>query len=261
MKKFFWPDIDTLEDADKITKNGATAAFIITAVTGTLTFLETHHYFKLLNLTAASYIDAGLFLIIGLGILFHSRLAALAGLCLYLFEQFAMIQAGSKRINYVAIYFILVFIASVRASFAYHEFKKYESASEGPPNVPAAAVSEADAPPKRSPWRLLVTVLVLLGLGGAGLFFGLPYLTKPKKNSNFSLNLPAETNHPAISGLKNKPEASAPVTLGAHYKKFHMKSGETVSGDVTQEDPDYFIVKPLGGKEEVLARKDILSIE
>ena len=259
MKQWFWPDIDDMDSAKKAAHTGAGAAFFITLVTGTLTFLETQGYFKLLGLGPEAYIDAGLFLIIGLGIYFMSRIAALAGLGLYGFEQVVMIKSGGGRFSLMTIYLVLAFVNSIRATFAYHQIKKDQPKDTGPagpvsiltgqPANAESATAPAEETPKRSlKTPILIGVVLLIALGvGAWFFLKRPQPPFPSKPL---LTLPA------IPMPKKIAETIA--TTGG--KTFHLVSGEVIRGEVMMEDPDFFVVRH-DGKEDVLERKNITSVE
>lgn len=257
MRNVFWPDITDLADAKKVAKSGAAAAFFVSLITFIVTFGETQGMFKLFGVGPEAYIDAGLFLIIGIGILFMSRIAAIAGLGLYGFEQVVMLQSGKSGMSILAIYFILCFINAIRACFDYHTMKKQglgeaEAAPTGPVSIltgqpipGAMPAAEAEPEKKKFPVRTVIRIiggiiLVAAILGAAGAFF------------HFSKN-----------GAFSKTTISSPNSISEDMKgakTFHMKSGETIRGHVTVEDPDLYIVK-VNGKDEVLARADIESVE
>lgn len=250
--KWLWPDIDDIESARKIARNGAGVCFFITIVTAVVTYLQTNGHIKLFEgLGPEAYLDAVLFLIIGIGICFISRIACIAGLCLYIFEQLHLMSAGSRGFSLMAIYFTLVFVNSVRASFEYHRFKKVEQDNPeptGPVSILTGQPVNAEAPAagpeavtrKSLPLKKIALIVGGLAVLGGALWFALPYL-KPK-------------HEPTVSA----PGNTETVQTGA--KTFKMHSGEVIRGEVTMEDPDFFIVRH-GGKEDVLARTDIASIE
>jgi hypothetical protein len=256
MKNFFWPDIDDIETARKVAKSGAAAAFFVTIVTAVVAFCEMQGYFKLFGLGPEAFIDAGLFLIIGIGILFMSRIAALAGLALYGFEQYVMFQSGRTGVSILAIYFFICFVNTIRACFEYHTLKKQgleeqAAAPQGPVSiltgqaVPETGAAAPEEEKKSFPFRkvlLIVSGVCFLIAGGvfAAVYFGTKFA--PKNASTISA--PNQTISEDLKGAKT----------------FRMANGDTVRGRVTMEDPDFYIVQ-AGGKEEVLARTDIVSVE
>lgn len=252
MKQWFWPDIDTIDEARKIARNGAAISFLISFATALITFLETQGYFKLFGFGPEAYLDAGLFLMIGTGIFFYSRIAALAGLCLYVFEQYHMMKSGATQVSFVAIYFTLIFLNALRAAFDYHHFKKQEKQEAAVPEGPSSILTgqplegqttqetPASAAPKGFPTRLLLIGFGVIALGGA-LWFALPYIRPTRSAPNTS----------ATGGSSAVPSGS---------RTFRMKSGDVIRGEVMMEDPDFFVIKS-GGKEEVLARGDMESVE
>ena len=235
MKQWFWPDIDSLADAKKVARNGAGVSFFVTTVTGVVTFLETNGYMKLFGYGPEAYLDALLFLIIGIGLCFYSRLAAIAGLGLYIFEQVVAIKSGVTGGSIMAIYITLVYINAVRATLDYHRLKKFED-----PEAPAAAEAAAEGPPKKFPKKLVLLGVVIAAAAVGGWFF-LSKKSPPAPRSG-------------TSGA-----AQEEVALG-DSKTFRMKSGDVIRGQVTMEDPEFFVVRH-GGKEDVLTRKDIESVE
>jgi hypothetical protein len=256
MKQWFWPDINEIADAKKVARNASGVAFFIAIVTAAVTFGETQGYFKLFGFGPEAYLDAALFLIVGIGIWFYSRIAAVAGLLLYLFEQYMMFQAGQHRVSILALYITIVFLNAIRATFDYHQLKKHakeEPAAVGPPSILTgmpldgpAAPPEPEAEPKKkiSTFKKVCLTISAGAFLVAIVVFAVGFFMTKRQSASSS----ATISSPTVS-------APAPGT-----KTFRMKSGETIRGQITMEDPDLYIVRS-GGKDEVLARADIASIE
>ena len=117
LRELLWPDVSDTVAAETAARNGMYASFFIAAVT-TL--------FSLLGLAAPSAVlDAVLFVIIGIGIRKMSRIAAVAGLVLYLAEQGYAISRGRTGFNLVMLVIITaIFISSVRAAWSFRRFRE-----------------------------------------------------------------------------------------------------------------------------------------
>jgi hypothetical protein len=276
MLKWLWPEIIDLDTAKKAARNGAAAAFFIAAVTGIVTYLETSGKMKLFGLGPEAYIDSGLFLIIGVGILFYSRIAAIAGLGLYCFEQYTMLQSSQPRFSIMMLFMVLAFITGIRGCFEYHSLKKQEKESAdqpasgpvsiltGQPVTPLSPENFAASEPKKFNFRKFCLIGSAVMFGIAALIFGVSFFYfkqqgKSKTVSTESLPPTANTNPAAIPAIAAGSSVQTGNLAGTRHT-FHMKSGETVSGNVMMEDSDLVVVK-AGAKEEVLSRADIASIE
>ena len=131
MKEWFWPDIDDSDKAAKMAYGGATVCFLVTAITAVIAYLQSTGKIDLFKgMGSEAYIDCGLFFVLGLGLVFKSRIAALGAFGLYVFEQVMMMKMGMSRGSLVMLYFMLYFplvlAHSIRGTFAYHRFRKEE---------------------------------------------------------------------------------------------------------------------------------------
>ncbi len=118
----YWPAIPDAAAARKVARQafwGAVVICLITAVFATLALYRAREG----NVTAYSYVDAAAFAVIALGIWKMSRVAAVAGLVLYLIERIVG-WTGVQNLGYMFIIlaFTLAFVNGVRATFAYHRF-------------------------------------------------------------------------------------------------------------------------------------------
>jgi len=75
----------------------------------------------------SALLDALVFIIIGWGIHRMSRVAAVAGLAFHIFERVMAAPDHGGRGYELAIIIMLLFISSVRATFAYHKYVKEEA--------------------------------------------------------------------------------------------------------------------------------------
>lgn len=123
----YWPAIVDEKSAASAARNGATSAFWVAGVTGVFATLALLGVFKLVDPTA--FLDASLFLIIGLAIRFkYSRIAAVSGLLLYLLEIAARIanppSEAIRPVGVVTVIFVLYFVSGIRGTFAYRKLRE-----------------------------------------------------------------------------------------------------------------------------------------
>ncbi|HAK87589.1 MAG TPA: hypothetical protein DHV16_09260 [Nitrospiraceae bacterium] len=121
--EWIWPSIVDTTTAQKASKQGlwasawcagATIVFVVLAQFGSQMF----------NFDSSALLDAFLFIIIGWGIYKMNRIAAVAGLALYIIERLYMWSASGPKNPAIAIFITLMFINSIRGIFAYHKIKK-----------------------------------------------------------------------------------------------------------------------------------------
>ncbi len=93
--------------------------------------------------------DAAFFVAIGIGIYRFSRIAAVAGLTLYLIERVLIFQQqGEKALTGLALYLLIIFtfafVNGIRGTFAYKRLLRAqrESARGSPPSAPGSATKE-----------------------------------------------------------------------------------------------------------------------
>ena len=120
---FIWPDVSTPEQARSAANGGAIAACIIVVITSGLALYAILKS-PVLNVTAWSFVDAFLFAVVGIGIWKLSRVAAVAGLVLYLIEQVALWSSPGPKPTVMAVLFILLFVHAIRGTFSYHRLTK-----------------------------------------------------------------------------------------------------------------------------------------
>lgn len=117
---FWWPDVSTLEQAKAAAVGGAMVACLVAMVTLGVTLYGIYDQ-PVLGITAWAFVDVVLFAIIALGIWRLSRAAAVAGLTLYLIEQFYMWATTGPKAPVMVILFTLFLFHAVRGTFAYHK--------------------------------------------------------------------------------------------------------------------------------------------
>ncbi len=123
VRELLWPDVSDLVAAETAARNGMYASFFVAGVTAA---------FVLFNWTGRpALIDAVLFAAIGIGIRKMSRIAAVAGLVLYVSEQLMSIAQGRVGANIImAVIFTGVFLSAVRAAFKYRGMRMHEKVAE-----------------------------------------------------------------------------------------------------------------------------------
>ncbi len=116
LKRYIFPNIVEEETAKKTARQGMWASLSIGVITGLAAFILKRY---------GALIDASLFLIIALGIYRMSRVAAYAGLFLYIVEV-AFQFYFTKKIGNIGIISmaIVMFINGIRGTVAYHRFKR-----------------------------------------------------------------------------------------------------------------------------------------
>jgi hypothetical protein len=169
---FYWPNVLTTEGARTAAKGGVTAACFVVAITSALALYGIFEE-PILNVTPWSFIDAFLFAVVAFGIWKMSRVAAFAGLVLYLIEQAIAWATIGPKAPVVAALFILLFVNALRGTFSYHRLMNkpatagaMSAASGGLPTHPESL--DALGSPRRVRFMLslliLLSVLVVLGV-------------------------------------------------------------------------------------------------
>ncbi|MES2459125.1 MAG: hypothetical protein V4671_00980 [Armatimonadota bacterium] len=127
----WWPPVSTREEARTATKGGVIVCGIIAVLTGALALYSLFGK-PILGITPASFIDVVLFAAIGFGIWKMSRVAAVAGLIIYLIEQGYQWATIGPKSPIVTLLFTLYLVNAVRGTFAYHRLSEVEN---GPPSA------------------------------------------------------------------------------------------------------------------------------
>ena len=116
---WYWEDVSDIGGAEKAMTGGCWAAGFVAGVTALLAGLSLFGM-QVLGINAWALTDAALFGGIAFGIHRKSRVAAVAGLCLYLLERIYMISRTGAGAIAFGILLTLLFINAVRGAFAYH---------------------------------------------------------------------------------------------------------------------------------------------
>jgi hypothetical protein len=128
MRRGWWPEIIDPKSAGAAAKAGAMGAFLCVGATVLMVLLK--------QAPMSAYLDAGIFLILGLMILRMSRVAAVTALVFFVLERFyaSFAHGLSAAIGAVAIVVLLAFLNGVRGTFAYHRMRTQDAvnASRGP---------------------------------------------------------------------------------------------------------------------------------
>jgi hypothetical protein len=120
---WFWPAVDTIGAAQDAAKLGAYTAAIVAGITALFAILS---LFGVEITSIWALVDAGLFALIAFGIYKMSRVAAVAGLLLYLWGQLSQLLDSGRTNWFLVFLFTLMFIGGIRGTFAYHKLKKQQ---------------------------------------------------------------------------------------------------------------------------------------
>lgn len=254
--KFLWPSIATMSEADRISRDGAGVSFFVAAATALITYLQINEMIDAFpHVDQSTYIKAILFAGIGCLLLRCSRIAAIAGFLLFTAEQiFLALNVETRGLSLVAVFIVLSYLNSIRATFRYHSFMKNYTRKEA-----AVSVSEALEPPlkdnperkKKFPAALLPAAVILAAafLFGAFLFVQ----REGKRDASNDLSFYDKGKNPDFSSFdetENAVETGEKIAL-------KLKSGRTVSGKVKYEDEIYYTIQTMAG-EEIVIKEDIV---
>lgn len=236
VKSLFWPPLENLREINAAIQLGAATSFIVSAVTAVLTYSASKGQSLFEGISNASYIDAGVFLLVGILIALKFRLAPLAGLAVYLLGQIAV-----GKVSFFTIVFTLNYVNAHRAVFMFHRLKK------------AGELESYDVPePEMDPGilkrqKIARTILfILLAAFLVSLFL---WLNKPHSSS-------AVSSQPQLQTTVNIDE----LPLPAGTKTFIMKSGEKIQGTILFEDEVYYSVKTVAGPARVVIKEDLRAL-
>ena len=271
MLRWIWPSCEDLDSSKEAALNGAKVAFFVAVGTSIVAFLHIQGILKIFEgMGAEAFVDAGLFFVIGIGLLKISRVAAVAGLLLYIAEQCYMFRMIGRP-NFMGILFSLVLLGAVRGSFAYHRFKKASeevgpmvavSPVTGKPlaNQPVAQTPPAAAGPvapqeisKGAPKKKIL-IVALLAFAVAAAVTAFWVLSRRSGNSGFSSAGGGGSEAPGDSAAGS---GSAEGQDLAGMRVFRLKTGEVVQGQVVYEDDVYYTVETSRGKEKIVIKDDM----
>jgi hypothetical protein len=118
-EQWFWPNTGSIEGARAAARQGVWAASFVAVVTFGFA-IYSRFAAAILNIDIWALVDVFLFCIIAVGIWRVSRIAAVSGLMLYVLERVWMFQTNGQIGGFVAIIIVIMFVNSIRGTFAYH---------------------------------------------------------------------------------------------------------------------------------------------
>jgi hypothetical protein len=126
-RNFWWPNVESAENAAWAVKQAYWATVVCACVTGiaALRAVRGVAFIKSLGINGGSLLDAGVFAMIAIGLRRQSRAAAWSALLLYLVERlFSTVSSGKINTPIVSIVFVLAFIGGIRGANALHRLKR-----------------------------------------------------------------------------------------------------------------------------------------
>jgi hypothetical protein len=133
---WYWKQILDKETAQDATKAAVGISYFIAALTGLLAMLSLVYQKPIFGLNAWSFVDAGLFVVIGWRIRKMSRAWAVVGIALYVLEAVFSLANRAGGIGVLTIVFILMYVNALRGTFAYPRYTdERQGPSEGHGNV------------------------------------------------------------------------------------------------------------------------------
>jgi hypothetical protein len=250
----FWPDVDDSKRAHQACLNAGGMAFFVALVTGIVAWLQISGKIKMFpGIDKVAFIDVGLFIFIGIGLFFHSRIAAIGGLLLYIAERILMIKmAGFQASQVVAIViFGLAFINGVRGSFAWHEQKKI---AKGEVFEEVQEEIGKDKPKKNFPFRTIFLLLALIAVGAIAYFF---LIHKGSVPTMASLKQQTKTLSNTIIPKKSVQLDVAPQGPSVKLK---LKSGRTFEGVLVKKNSEGYWVFMIGTGEVFFSINEVLEV-
>ena len=136
LQSAFWPSIGDRATAHRVAKQGFWAAVVVASVTAVLAALPLFGV-TFLNVGPLAFLDAGLFAVIGFGILKMSRIAAVAGFLLFVAERVSMwLETGKVQGWILAVFLAFAFLNAARATFALRRLDQVDKTITSEPVVP-----------------------------------------------------------------------------------------------------------------------------
>ena len=119
---FLWPDVSTRSAAKKAAGQGTGAAVLVAVVTAAFATYSLVQSSSVLGFVDAwAYLDAFLFAAIAFGIHKESRIAAVAGLVLFVIEKVYQVHVtGTLQGGVLAVILVVLFLSGIRGVFALH---------------------------------------------------------------------------------------------------------------------------------------------
>ena len=129
-QNMIWPTVSDLESARRAAHQGVWAATYVFLSTTVMGILGSYGIiFDKFGFNMEALVDAALIAMAGFGIIKMCRTAAILGLSLHVVGRIVFwLEHGSKN-PVVAFFIIVMFINSVRGTFAYHRLAKSRTVS------------------------------------------------------------------------------------------------------------------------------------
>lgn len=254
LPKWLWPAVDDFEESRKAAGLGAGTAFLVGSVTGVIAFLHQTGHTVIAGIDSSAYIDAVIFLVLGFLITRMSRLAAVFGLCFYVWGQFEMAKMMAAQGEHlrlvIPILFSINFVNGVRGTMTFHEMKKRGASEEEEKALKLSEqdpeVVEAEKAKRRKVQIAALTVLILTVAAVAGMA---AYANIKNGKLPVQKTVQAKNEKQAVAADEG---AARPGEL-----TFHLKSGETIRGKVVHQDDIYYAVETWNGEQKTVFKEDL----
>jgi cbb3-type cytochrome oxidase subunit 3 len=132
---WFWPSMQTLQSAHKATRTAFWFALVVAVATAIFSILAIGGVQTSILSSPWSLVDAALFGAIAIGLYRYSRVAAVAGLVLYVLNQVWKYMLSEEAFPthwwVMSLAFTLVFLGGVRGAFSYHRLKRAAAQEQG----------------------------------------------------------------------------------------------------------------------------------
>jgi hypothetical protein len=134
-RNFYWPETGDLEQAVRAAEMGFGAAALIAVCNAIIATICVVGHTTILGIGPDAYSEALVFAIIASGIRCRSKVAAAAGLGLFVVEKGAMFVNQPKSLMglTMTIFLVVCLISGVRGVWAYHRFAPADGAQEAAP--------------------------------------------------------------------------------------------------------------------------------
>ena len=231
---YFWPSMDSTYEANRACGAASGISFFVAAVTAAVAWLQMSGKINIFpGIGVMAYIDAGLFFCVGVGLCFHSRIAAVSGLVLYIIERFFMIKTYGLATSQVVslLIFGVSFVNGVRGTFAWHILRKAELAGAG---------DVSSSPPKQvsskknniNLIRPLILLVVLAGVAIAAFYY--------LKSTKEAVSAYEQMNQKLKIAQAHLPKMPSPplVAPKGEIVKLVLKTGRKFEGVLVKKNSD-----------------------
>ncbi len=129
MANAIWPDVQSIDNAEKACHTAAICAFVVAGITGLVAGIALAGSSVIPGINGWAFLDAGIFALLGFFLWRCSRTAAVIALVLFILERIQMMASNGIAGLPLGIVFILLFIGGVRGAFAYHRLQQAAKAA------------------------------------------------------------------------------------------------------------------------------------